>query len=358
MGDTVGTHRSGRGHGPRAGVDEKTVMELKDLFNEFIQSRSGSATDFVDLCGGPKAFNEIQDGLKIVSKMLDRVTISTFEGPKKVVAAELSIRFLNTLFSATLPGVPQGIMSVGISTLKRLKDWKVGESTKTFRSDMVESIERFIQYYQHAVPAKPVYFVGREYKCLGYPLGRGYPLGGSCDDWAVDVRCYSAKDFTNGELTQVLPQITPLCENCALVFDRKNLRRKQRDLEACQKDLSERDAELAQLRFELAVRDTRIQELEDGQREMEEQLDEALDNSDDKAHAITAGANIMMAEQFTQTQQEFTDLRRHIDRIRAEHAVFVLEAQRADAATAASSQELERVLSDLSDETYGTANSM
>ena len=65
----------------------------------------------------------------------------------------------------------------------------------------------------------------------------------------------------------------------------------------------------------------------------------------------------MMAEQFTQTQQEFTDLRRHIDRIRAEHAAFVLEVQWADAATAASSQELERVLSDLSDETYRTANS-
>ena len=90
---------------------------------------------------------------------------------------------------------------------------------------------------------------------------------------------------------------------------------------------------------------------------MEEQLDEAHDTSADVAHAITASANIMMAEQFTQTQQEFADLRQYIDRIRAEHAVFVLEAQRADAATAASSQELERVLSDLSDETYMTANS-
>ena len=118
------------------------------------------------------------------------------------------------------------------------------------------------------------------------------------------------------------------------------------------------EVEVAQLRFELVAWDARILELEDGQREMEGQLDEALDTYADVAHAITAGANIMMAEQFTQTQQEFTDLRRHIDRIRAEHAVFVLEAQWADAATVASSQELERVLSDLSDETYGTANSM
>ena len=180
----------------------------------------------------------------------------------------------------------------------------------------------------------------------------------------------------------MLPQITPLCENCARVFDGKNapstpaknqgyrkkseqLDASQRDLEACQRDLeacqnllSERDVEVAQLWVELVVWDTRIQELKDGQREMEEQLDEVIDNSDGKAHAITAGANIMMAEQFTQTQQEFTDLRRHIDRLRAEHAALVLEAQRADAATAASSQELERVLSDLSDETYGTANSM
>ena len=59
----------------------------------------------------------------------------------------------------------------------------------------------------------------------------------------------------------------------------------------------------------------------------------------------------------TQTQQNYADLRQYIDRIRAEHAAFVLEAQRADAATAASSQELERVLSDLSDETYKTAKS-
>ena len=120
-----------------------------------------------------------------------------------------------------------------------------------------------------------------------------------------------------------------------------------------------RDAEVAQLRVELAARDIQIQELKDGQREMEGQLDEALDTYADVAHAITAGANIMMAEQFTQTQQEFADLRQYVDRIRAEHVVFefVLEAQWEDTATVASSQEPERVLSDLSDETYMTANS-
>ena len=59
----------------------------------------------------------------------------------------------------------------------------------------------------------------------------------------------------------------------------------------------------------------------------------------------------------TQTQQNYADLRQYIDRIWAEHAAFVLEERRAIAATAASSQELERVLSDLSDETYKTANS-
>jgi hypothetical protein len=142
MGDTVGTHPQGRG-----GVDEVTMRELKNLFDEFIQSHSSSTTGFVDLCGGPKAFNEIQDGLKYVGKMLDRETIAILGGPKKVVSSELSALFSNTLFSATLPGMPQGIMSVGVMTLKRLKDWKVGESTKTFKSDMVHSIKRFIQYY-------------------------------------------------------------------------------------------------------------------------------------------------------------------------------------------------------------------
>lgn len=128
--------------------------------------------------------------------------------------------------------------------------------------------------------------------------------------------------------------------------------------------LTMRNAEVAQLRAqlvekdaELAVKDAEIKDLKDERRDLEEQLEEALDNSDDKAQAITAGANIMMAEQHTQTQQNYADLRQYIDQIRAEHAAFVLEAQRADAATAASSQELERVLSDLSDETYKTANS-
>jgi hypothetical protein len=115
--------------------------------------------------------------------------------------------------------------------------------------------------------------------------------------------------------------------------------------------------DLDKVRTELAVKDAEIQDLKDERRDLEEQLEEALDNSDDKAQAITAGANIMMAEQHTQTQQNYADLRQYIDQIRAEHAAFVLEAQRADAATAASSQELERVLSDLSDETYKTAKS-
>jgi hypothetical protein len=256
------------------------------------------------------------------------------------------------------------------------------------------------------LPAKPVYSAGREYKCLGYPDG------GGCDDWAVDVRCYNVKDSSVGEAIKLLPQITPLCEACVRMFDKKiamgilqaknqryrkksdQLEASQRDLETCQNLLSERDVELAardaevtQLREEMDVMNknsrnstsyrlremkttrfigpnstygtltAQIQELKDTQRDMEEQLEEANDNSADVAHAITAGANIMMAEQFTQTQQNYADLRRHIERIRAEHAAFVLEAQKANAATAASSRELEQVMSDLSDETYMTANS-
>ena len=115
--------------------------------------------------------------------------------------------------------------------------------------------------------------------------------------------------------------------------------------------------DLDKVRIELAEKDAQIKDLKDERRDLEEKLDEEIDNSDDKAQAITEGANIMMAEQHTQTQQNYADLRQYIDQIRAEHAAFVLEAQRADAATAASSQELERVLSDLSDETYKTAKS-
>jgi ribosomal protein L17 len=125
-----------------------------------------------------------------------------------------------------------------------------------------------------------------------------------------------------------------------------------------------RDDEMAQLRArlavkdaQLAVKDAEIKDLKDTRRDYEEQLDEVLENSDHKAQEITEGANLIMAEQFTQTQQNYADLRQYIDQIRAEHAAFVLEERRAIASTVASSQELERVLSDLSDETYMTANS-
>jgi hypothetical protein len=415
---TVGTHPSGRG-----GVSEEEMMELKTQFDTFKQSHAGSATDFVDLFGDPKAFGEIPGGLKYVGKMLDREIIATPDGPKQVVSSKLSVLFTKTLFS-TLPGVPQEIKSVSHGTLNRLEDWKVGESMKSLRHDVVLSINQFIQYYKQEVPAKPVYSVGREHKCLGHD--------GTCDDYAVDIRCYNVKDLSIGEAKQVLPQITPLCENCAGKFDRsqkmspstppkktayrkkseqletrqRDLEACQRDLEACQKDLSGRDAELAvrdaevallregiqkgeldyvvcrnqrnddyanllvarkeldKSRTELAVKDAQIQkqkdeikDLKDERRDLEEQLEEALDNSDDKACAITDGAIIMMEEQSARAQRESTDLRRDIDRIRAEHAAFVLVAQRADAATAAASQELERVLSDLSDETYKTAKS-
>ena len=50
-------------------------------------------------------------------------------------------------------------------------------------------------------------------------------------------------------------------------------------------------------------------------------------------------------------------MQEYITELRAAHAAFVLEAQVADAATAASSDELERVMSDLLDEIYMTANS-
>jgi hypothetical protein len=227
---------------------------------------------------------------------------------------------------------------------------------------------------------------------------------------------YSTPSLTLGDCVAVRDELLPLCKKCAV--QRENAqnaeRRAQNALQnpepspeprgdekvepAPERDaeLAARDAEVAQLRAQLvvaqliakkeldvknkkldevrgevAVRDARINELNavaerhrhriddllDERRDLEEQLNEGIENSDDKAHAITARANIMMAEQFTQTQQNYADLRQYIDQIRAEHAAFVLEAQRADAATAASSQQLERVLSEMSDETYMTANS-
>ena len=95
-------------------------------------------------------------------------------------------------------------------------------------------------------------------------------------------------------------------------------------------------------------------------REIEGQLQQQIDISAglrDDASTITAGANILLQEQFSETQQNYIDLRREIDRVRRERAALELAATQSDALTASSSDELGRVLSALSDATYLTANS-
>ena len=96
-------------------------------------------------------------------------------------------------------------------------------------------------------------------------------------------------------------------------------------------------------------------------REIEGQLQQQIDISAglrDDASTITAGANILLQEQFSETQQNYIDLRREIDRVRRERAALELAATQSDALTASSSDELGRVLSALSDATYRTANSV
>jgi hypothetical protein len=95
-------------------------------------------------------------------------------------------------------------------------------------------------------------------------------------------------------------------------------------------------------------------------REIEGQLQQQIDISAglrDDASTITAGANILLQEQFSETQQNYIDLRRQIDRVRTERAALEVAATQSDALTASSSDELERVLSALSDATYRTASS-
>jgi hypothetical protein len=91
------------------------------------------------------------------------------------------------------------------------------------------------------------------------------------------------------------------------------------------------------------------------ERRLQEHMDISADLDED-ASTITMEANILLQEQFSEMQQNYIDLRRHIDRIRAEREALELAATQSDALTAASSEELERVLSVLSDATYMTAN--
>ena len=88
--------------------------------------------------------------------------------------------------------------------------------------------------------------------------------------------------------------------------------------------------------------------------EFEEQLHEEINDSADlreDAVTITLGANIMMAE------QNYVDLRRYIDRMRAWRAAFGLEATQSDARMASAGEDLERVMSAMSDATYRTVHS-
>ena len=81
----------------------------------------------------------------------------------------------------------------------------------------------------------------------------------------------------------------------------------KRDVEVTQlrTQVAQLRTQLAAFRFRFRFRsqDIQIQELKDTQRDLEQQLDEQIDNFDDKAHAITVGASIMIENQFTQTQQ-------------------------------------------------------
>ena len=90
--------------------------------------------------------------------------------------------------------------------------------------------------------------------------------------------------------------------------------------------------------------------------QLQEQIDIFAGLREDTS-TITMGANILLQEQFTKAQQNYNDLHRYIDQIRAERAALELAATQSDALTATSSEELERVLSALSDATYLTANS-
>ena len=68
-----------------------------------------------------------------------------------------------------------------------------------------------------------------------------------------------------------------------------------------------------------------------------------MDDATDLRHelvTVTVGANNMIIAQFTQTEQNYTDLRRYIDHIRAEHVAFVQVARWVDDDTTRSSEEL------------------
>ena len=376
---------------------EKNASVLAQVWR-FMKDYPGCAADIVMLLGGPAALamNANHSGIKTVKSLcIFGVNSDGVNGPLDCLH-KMFVAMMFSSLSTDGGGVdglelPVGTKGVSSSTMTSLF------AKKPLGDETLDSIQVFITAWRALLGAPRSLFAGGQV---------GVCMREKCDEPSVALVCFSTTTFSMERCVHVedalpvcvhhkekfygstqnyyqiyktqaqtlLVQVGDLKAQLEYVTLEKEREKREKfqwikvvdeledKLEAMKKDHADQldtlkmdhtDQEDQLHRF-YAERQRETALLFEG--ELQQQIDISAGLRDD-ASTITVGANILLQEQFSETQQNYIDLRREIDRVRRERAALELAATQSDALTTSSSDELARVLSALSDATYRTANS-
>ena len=375
-----GEHQSGRV--PLATL-EKNALVLAQVWL-FMKDYPGCAADIVMLLGGPAALamNANHSGIKTVKTLcIFGVNSDGVNGPLDCLH-KMFVAMMFSSLSTDGGGVdglelPVGTKGVSSSTMTSLF------AKKPLGDETLDSIQVFITAWRALLGAPRSLFAGGQV---------GVCMREKCDEPSVALVCFSTATFSMERCVHVEDAL-PVCvhhkekfygstqnyyqtyktQAQTLLVQVGDLKARVDTLEASEallkteavarKEILLRQYELQQyefqqldaLKYELereqfAGRTSREQFAEqmdqlhryyaEERREIEGQLQQQIDISAglrDDASTITAGANILLQEQFSETQQNYIDLHREIDRVRSERAALELAATQSDALTASSS---------------------
>ena len=359
---------------------------IRLLVKNFAIDYTGCVMKIVGLLGGPGAMGSYPhhpvktvDGLFTYGQDAPMMNTPGRQVGVREPFTELNRTFIAMMLSPLTRNVPglSDITAVGDSTVNRLYKGVI------LSKEILGDIEAFIYGWRAALGAPRRLFID------GAPGLCGHE---GCVLSSVSVIGFSGPKFAMKHCVAVLDEVLPVClqhkdemYNCAFQHEKYlgevvtlkaqlEYEKREKDnfsgfmdkledkLEAMKKDHAD---QLDTLKMDHTDQEDQLHRFyAERQREtallfeceLQQQIDISAGLRDD-ASTITAGANILLQEQFSETQQNYIDLRREIDRVRRERAALELAATQSDALTTSSSDELARVLSALSDATYRTANS-
>jgi hypothetical protein len=329
---------------------------------------------------------ERQIVVKTVNGVFDWEKIEFEDHGVKKVPLGFSDYFLAAMFSNKVPGC-EDIKSVSFTTIKDLLKWKP-ELPRAFGKPMLASVSKFMDHWEARLPRCTIYGHLPEVTTFQYgvqSIATNYQCcEDGCPEIGTEIRGFGQTSFaapgqraTHNESRVVCKKHKQLddyeeherigeahkavLEVQDLETEVENLRRKlelerekrrhileaiKKDLEAIKKDHPD---QLEAMKKDHADQQDQLHRFyTEQQRGTEGRLHEQMD--------ISAGLR-EDASIITETQQNYTSsdrilddwkyptLRRHIDRIRAEREALELAATQSDALTAASSDDLEHVLS-------------